>query len=117
MIPEGDKSMLDFLTKNETIAGIAAVLSTVGIIAKKIGLLHVGRIPQPIDYSAIAKDAANKAVAEISKSCSDSICHEKVVTNSGQIEILKKGQEIIFSKIDDMPQKIVTLLKDTKGLL
>lgn len=44
-------------------------------------------------------------------------CHDAVVSTSARVDALEKGQEKIFKKLDDMPKEVVTLLKDTKGLL
>lgn len=43
--------------------------------------------------------------------------HDLVIITAGKVEVLEKGQDLIFEKLNEMPEKIVGLLKDTKGLL
>jgi hypothetical protein len=58
-----------------------------------------------------------KRIEEKEHQCTDAACHEKVITTIAKVVNLEKGQAEIFQKLDDMPERIVTLLKDTKGLL
>ncbi len=55
------------------------------------------------------------------KKCSDPDCHDLVIITAEKVETLEDGQAEIFKKLNDintnMPSRIVTLLKDTKGLL
>lgn len=54
---------------------------------------------------------------EPSGKCTDHGCHDTVIETSARVDILEKGQTKLFAKLDDMPQDIVRLLKDTKDLL
>jgi hypothetical protein len=49
--------------------------------------------------------------------CQDQGCHNLVITTAAKVETIEVGQAEMFKEIRDMPLKIVTLLKDAKGLL
>lgn len=97
------------LTSPEIIGGAVSGAGLLGValgVLKKIGSIKLGGIT--LSWNGNGK--AYTAPADIT------VCrhHEAIATS---LSVGEKRFEKLEQKIDDMPGKVVTLLRDTKGLL
>jgi len=89
----------------------AEILTGVGVILGSIGGSYAAVKKWPIL-------SRNMKIPDPKKDgCSDQTCHDIVVITASKVKTLEEGQEAIFKKIDDMPVKIVSILRETKGLI
>ena len=77
------------------LAGYAAVETL-----RRVGLIHFGR-----------KEKTNGT-----NGCDNIDCHDIVMASKNKIRSLEDCQVKIFERLDNMPQRIVAMLRDTKGL-
>jgi hypothetical protein len=49
--------------------------------------------------------------------CPCSTCHDIVVDMSARLTNIERNEDELFQRVNDAPERIVAILKDTKGLL